>query len=197
MWKGPQTLELWGYSLKCTTPVNGSCNQKKWLLIQCNIHRLNFLGFNWETEGEGDSTLKSHSEPESMCPLNQLDILETALEMTCFSVLAVKLIKPWTPEIFLECLPCYDYSHWISGHASKPQSHNHCCSQFSIPTPDWLLPFSTVIFKKYFWCSQFMEFLSNFILLIQRATFSLACYILLLPLTIFNCELSNLSSATS
>ena len=54
------------------------------------------MGFNWETEEKlkGDSTLKSYSEPESMCPLNQLDILETALEMTCVSVLAVKLIKP-------------------------------------------------------------------------------------------------------
>ena len=49
------------------------------------------MGFNWETDGKGDSTLKSYSEPESMCPLNQL---ETALEMTGFSALAVRLIKP-------------------------------------------------------------------------------------------------------
>ena len=61
--------------------INGSYVQKKWLLIQCNIHPLSFMGFNWETDGKGDSTLKSYSEPESMCPLNQL---ETALEMTCF-----------------------------------------------------------------------------------------------------------------
>ena len=49
------------------------------------------MGFNWETEGKGDSALKRYSEPESMCPLNQL---ETALEMTCFLALAVRLIKP-------------------------------------------------------------------------------------------------------
>ena len=49
------------------------------------------MGFNWETDGKGDSALKSYSEPESMCPLNQL---ETALEMTCFLALAVRLIKP-------------------------------------------------------------------------------------------------------
>ena len=39
------------------------------------------MEFNWETDGKGDSALKGYSEPESMCPLNQL---ETALEMTCF-----------------------------------------------------------------------------------------------------------------
>ena len=49
------------------------------------------MEFNWETDGKGDNALKGYSEPESMCPLNQL---ETALEMTCFSALAVKLIKP-------------------------------------------------------------------------------------------------------
>ena len=80
------------------------------------------MGFNWETEGKGDSALKRYSEPESMCPLNQLDILETALEMTCFLALAVRLIKPRTPEIFLECSSCYDYTLKIRAceQATKP-----------------------------------------------------------------------------
>ena len=36
---------------------------------------------------------------------------------------AVKIRKPWKPEIFWECWLCYDQSHWRSGNMSKPQHH--------------------------------------------------------------------------
>lgn len=147
MWKGPQALSFEVIQWNARHQWMEVVHSEK---VTSDSVQYSPSAFPGEKEGEGDSTLKRYSEPESTCPLNQL---ETALEMTCFSALAVKLIKPWTPEIFLECLSCYDYSHWRSGHASRPQSHNHCCSQFSIPTPDWLLPCSTVTFNKYFWCS--------------------------------------------
>ena len=38
-------------------------------------------------------------------------------------IFTVRPEKPWTLEIFQECLLCYDQSQQRSGYASKPQNH--------------------------------------------------------------------------
>ena len=44
---------------------------------------------------------------------------------------------------------------------SKPQTNYHCCCGYHLPY--WLISYKTITFHKYFWCSQFCEFHSNFL----------------------------------
>ena len=53
---------------------------------------------------------------------------------------------------------CYDQSQQRSGQASLPLSHkliNILSWGLVFLTPDWLFSCDTIIFRKYFWCSQF------------------------------------------
>ena len=51
----------------------------------------------------------------------------------------------------------------IRKQTSKPQTNYCCCLWFSYLAPYWLISRNTITFHKYFWCSQFCEFHSNFL----------------------------------
>ena len=51
----------------------------------------------------------------------------------------------------------------IRKQTSKPQTNYCCCLRFSYLAPYWLISHNTITFHKYFWCSQFCEFHSNFL----------------------------------
>ena len=65
------------------------------------------------------------------------------------------LTKPWTLEIFRECVLSYDQSQQISRHVSWPENHNLIfiiipCGLVLL-MPDCLF-FLQYMFQKYLWC---------------------------------------------
>ena len=79
--------------------------------------------------------------------------------------ITVKPTKPWTLEIFQECLFCSDlsdseYQCKTCELATKPQT-NIMLMLFSFLTPVGLFSCYTITFQKYFWCSWFCWFDSN------------------------------------
>ena len=51
----------------------------------------------------------------------------------------------------------------ICKQTSKPQTNYRCCLRFSYLAPYWLISRNTITFHRYFWCSRFCEFHSNYL----------------------------------